>query len=118
MRTIKFQNKYTHEQRKQESDKILIKYPDRLPFIVELDNQFGIIDGYKSKYLVPKDLTMGQFTYVIRKKIKLSPNKALFLFNNNKIPSTESRMIDIYEENKNEDGFAYFMVTQENTFGL
>jgi GABA(A) receptor-associated protein len=36
--------------------------------------------------LVPADLTVGQFHYVIRKRIKLAPEKALFLFCSNSIP--------------------------------
>lgn len=33
-----------------------------------------------SRFLVPADLTVGQFVYVIRKRIKLSPEKAIFIF--------------------------------------
>ncbi|KAJ8749817.1 hypothetical protein K2173_013220 [Erythroxylum novogranatense] len=32
----------------------------------------------KKKYLVPANLTIGQFVYVIRKRIKLSAEKAIF----------------------------------------
>ena len=38
------------------------------------------------RYLVPADLTVGQFVYVIRKRIKLSPEKAIFIFIDNKLP--------------------------------
>ena len=34
----------------------------------------------KKKYLVPMDLTVGQFVYVIRKRIKLSPEKVGFVY--------------------------------------
>ena len=34
------------------------------------------------------DLTVGQFIYVIRKRIKLPPERALFIFANNVIPPT------------------------------
>ena len=37
----------------------------------------------QNKYLVPFDLTMAQFIYIIRKNIKLSSEQALFLFINN-----------------------------------
>ena len=37
---------------------------------------------------MPSDLTVGQFVYVIRKRIKLSPEKALFVFTNNVLPPT------------------------------
>jgi GABA(A) receptor-associated protein len=40
----------------------------------------------KKKYLVPSDMTVGQFIYVIRKRIKLSPEKAIFIFVNNVLP--------------------------------
>ncbi len=40
------------------------------------------------RYLVPADLTVGQFVYVIRKRIKLSPEKAIFIFVKNVLPPT------------------------------
>jgi len=41
-----------------------------------------------SRYLVPADLTVGQFVYVVRKRIKLSPEKAIFIFVKNILPPT------------------------------
>lgn len=41
-----------------------------------------------SRYLVPADLTVGQFVYVIRKRIKLSAEKAIFIFVDNVLPPT------------------------------
>jgi GABA(A) receptor-associated protein len=40
------------------------------------------------RYLVPADLTVGQFIYVVRKRIKLSPEKAIFVFVKNTLPPT------------------------------
>ena len=40
------------------------------------------------RYLVPADLTVGQFVYVIRKRIKLSAEKAIFIFVKNVLPPT------------------------------
>lgn len=42
------------------------------------------------RYLVPADLTVGQFVYVIRKRIKLSSEKAIFIFVKNVLPPTGS----------------------------
>ena len=42
----------------------------------------------RSRYLVPADLTVGQFVYVIRKRIKLSAEKAIFIFVDNVLPPT------------------------------
>jgi GABA(A) receptor-associated protein len=67
--------------------------------------------------LVPADLTVGQFHYVIRKRIKLAPEKALFLFCSNSIPPNAALMSTVYEEQKDEDGFLYIQYSGESTFG-
>lgn len=54
----------------------------------------------KKKYLVPSDLTVGQFVYVIRKRIKLAPEKAIFIFVDEVLPPTAALMSAIYEEHK------------------
>jgi GABA(A) receptor-associated protein len=61
----------------------------------------------KKKYLVPADLTVGQFVYVIRKRIKLSPEKAIFIFVDEVLPPTAALMSSIYEEHKDEDGYVH-----------
>lgn len=40
------------------------------------------------RYLVPADLTVGQFVYVIRKRIRVSPEQAIFMFVRNVLPPT------------------------------
>ena len=57
--------------------------------------------------MVPADLTVGQFVYVVRKRIKMSAEKAIFIFINNVLPPTAALMSTIYEEQKDEDGFLY-----------
>lgn len=54
-----------------------------------------------------KDLTVGQFVYVIRKRIKLMPEKAIFIFVGDVLPATAALMSSIYEEYHDEDGFLY-----------
>jgi GABA(A) receptor-associated protein len=71
----------------------------------------------KIKYLVPKDLTVGQFLYVIRKRMRLSSEKALFVFVNNTMPPTTQMVGDIYNRHKDSDGFLYLYYSYENTFG-
>jgi hypothetical protein len=44
---------------------------------------------------------------VIRKRIKLSPEKAIFIFVDEVLPPTAALMSSIYEEHKDEDGFLY-----------
>lgn len=105
------------EKRIVEARRILAKYPDRIPVICEKADRSDIPDIDKKKYLVPADLTVGQFIYVIRKRIKLPPERAIFIFVNNVIPPTASLMSTIYEEQKDEDSFLYITYSGENTFG-
>ncbi|KAG2408359.1 Autophagy-related protein [Vigna angularis] len=85
--------------------------------IVEKAERSDIPSIDKKKYLVPADLTVGQFVYVIRKRIKLSAEKAIFIFVDNVLPPTGAIMSAIYEEKKEEDGFLYVTYSGENTFG-
>jgi GABA(A) receptor-associated protein len=71
----------------------------------------------KKKYLVPSDLTCGQFVYVIRKRLKLPSEKALFLFVNGSIPPTSAMINSIYEQHQDKDGFLYMSYSEENVFG-
>jgi GABA(A) receptor-associated protein len=45
------------------------------------------------RYLVLADLTIGQFVYVIQKHIKLSSEKAIFVFVKNVLPPTSTSKI-------------------------
>ena len=119
-KTLYFQDKFTEEERLEEATKILKKYKDRIPIIVEKymgsRDDIPVID--KNKFLVPSDITMGAFTYIIRKRIKLEPHQAIFLFvSNSTIPSSSSLLSEIYDEYKHTDQFLYLRYSGENTFG-
>eukprot|EP00947_MAST-08B_sp_MAST-8B-sp1_P004201 g4201.t1 len=114
---MSFKKEHTFDKRKAEAERIRAKYPDRIPVICEKDDRSDIPDIDKKKYLVPKDLTVGQFVYVIRKRIKLSPEKAIFIFINNVLPPTAMLMSEVYADKKDEDGFLYITYSGENTFG-
>ncbi|KAE8721057.1 Autophagy-related protein 8C [Hibiscus syriacus] len=89
-----------------------------MQIIVEKAVKSDVPDLDQKKYLVPADLTVGQFVHVVRKRIKLSAEKAIFVFVNNTLPSTAALMSAIYEENKDEDGFLYLTYSGEHTFGV
>ena len=50
----------------------------------------------RNRYLVPADITVGKFVFEIRKHMKLSPEKAIFLFVNNTLPPTGMTAPPIY----------------------
>ncbi|OUS42421.1 microtubule-associated anchor protein [Ostreococcus tauri] len=113
-----FKTEHAFDKRSSESARIRTKYGDRVPVIVERAEKSDIPALDKKKYLVPADLTVGQFVYVIRKRIKLSAEKAIFIFVNNVLPPTGTLMSAIYEEHKDDDGFLYITYSGENTFGF
>ena len=101
------------EKRREESRRIMDKYPNRIPVIVE--SKDFTLD--KHKYLVPKTLTVGEFIQVIRKRVTIGPEEAIFLLVNNKSPLITSTMEDIYEQDQGECGFLFINITRESVFG-
>lgn len=106
------------EKRRQEVNRIRAKYPDRVPVVVEKAKGSDVPDIDKKKFLVPADLTVGQFVYVIRKRINLSPEKAIFVFVNDIMPPTALLMSALYKEYKDDAGFLIIRYSGENTFGI
>jgi len=112
-----FKKKHSLELRTEEANKIIDKYPDRIPIIVEKHNSCDYENLKKTKFLSPKNLTLGQFVYIIRQNIKLTPEKAIFVTINGILPQTSALIIDLYETHKDEDNFLYITYSSENTFG-
>lgn len=113
--TKPFQEKFSLKARTRESARILEKYSDRIPIIVEIDSEE--IKLAKSKYLFPVEFTCGQLMQKIREKTTLKPDQAIFMFCNNTIPSNSMILSQLYQEQKHEDGFLYLKITLETTFG-
>ncbi len=113
-----FKSKNTFEERKKESERVLTTYPDRIPIVCEKSSRSSNIpDIDKQKYLVPMDLTIGQFMFVIRKRMKIAPEIAIYLFINGTIPPTSAIVSKLYHDCKDVDGFLYLEYSGENTFG-
>ena len=103
--------------RKAESARIRAKYPDRCCVIVTKVPGSTAPDIDRHKYLVPGDLSVGQFIYVVRKRLRINPEKAIFLFIGGVLPPTSAQVGAVYEEKKSADGFLYVTYDSETTFG-
>jgi GABA(A) receptor-associated protein len=114
---MKFKKDHDFNTRLNEANRVLNKYPDRIPIICEKNNSSRLEHIDKNKYLVPCDLTLGQFIYVIRKRLKLPAEKAVFLFINGKIMRTSASLIEVYHNEKDKDNFLYITYSDENVFG-
>lgn len=105
-------------ERAAECKRILSKYPDRLPVIVERADKTRFEDLDRKKFLVPKDFTLGQFYYIVRKRVRLEPEDALFLLIGRMIPPASALMGELYETHRDsQDGFLYVAMTDESIYG-
>ena len=112
-----FKDKHPFEKRLLESSRIMEKYPNRIPVICEcVGGEVPDID--RKKYLVPSDLSMAGFLYVIRKRISISAEKSIYIFVGGNIMVSGSQTLGtVYEKYKDLDGFLYTCYSGENTFG-
>lgn len=78
--------------RLKESRRILNKHPERIPIICEKIDGNSIPRIKKQKYLIPADLCLGQFIYVIRKGIRLSEEKAIYMYINGSLPTVSGKI--------------------------
>ncbi|KAJ0980533.1 hypothetical protein J5N97_008788 [Dioscorea zingiberensis] len=116
-----FKEEFSFEERLAESRDIVAKYPDRVPVcvavIAERFSRCDLPQMEKKKYLVPRDMSVGQFIHILSGRLHLAPGKALFVFVKNSLPQTASLMDAVYESYKDEDGFLYMCYSSEKTFG-
>jgi len=116
---MSYKSSTTLEKRLEETNKILKKYPDRIPVICEISNEKNsdLPKINKFKFLVPYDLTVGQLMLILRSRMNLPPEKAIFIFVGSIIPPNSENIKVIYDRFKDEDGFLYITYSGENVFG-
>lgn len=102
------------ENRKSIAADILKKYSDKIPVILECK---GDISLKKYKFIINKSADWSYFLMIIRKFVELKQEEAIFTFVGNTIPAGSETIGNIYNKNKDVDGFLYCMITKENTFG-
>jgi GABA(A) receptor-associated protein len=143
-----YKHEHSLEQRRFESERIRRRYPDRIPVIVQpllssspstsstilstsLFRSFTSSSSSSScnettlarleneKFLVPSELSFGQFAYNIRRRLRLRAEHALFFYigSYGKQPILSSAMEILYNENKDTDGFLYVCYADEKVFG-
>lgn len=95
------------------------QYDDRLPVIVERHTQSELPVIEKRKYLVPHNMTVTNFTNVIKQRLSLPPETSLFLCAGGAVLSPgEALMSEIYNRHRDQsDGFLYVTYRGEDTMG-
>ncbi|KAM3931233.1 microtubule-associated protein 1 light chain 3 gamma [Leptodactylus fuscus] len=114
-----FKQRKSIETRKSEVIGIKAKYPTKVPVIVERYQKEKYLPLlYKTKFLVPHDLSMSRFVNLIRNRMDLSATQALYILVNEKnLVSMSLTMSELYRDNKDEDGFLYMTYASQEMFG-
>ena len=78
-----FKNTHPFSRRLEESKRVLSKYPDEFLLLWKKinnnkDDSIPVLD--RVKFLVPKDVSATQFTYIIRKTYRITSRKSYFYF--------------------------------------
>jgi len=114
-----FESELTFEKRLEESKRINTKFPNLIPVICErLHSSRNVPELDRRKFLVPPHLTMGQFVYVVRRRIELEPSQAIFMYlSGSTMVPTSHQMSQVFDTHRKKDGFLYITYSGENTFG-
>lgn len=105
--------------RRTDAERVRERYPGRVPVIcLRHASCTTIPDIKRGRYLVSKDVTVGQFIYILRKRLPITSGQSMFIFTETgQMPPCIHDFQNLDRTDVNSDGFLYLRYATENTFG-
>ncbi|XP_077143669.1 microtubule-associated protein 1 light chain 3 alpha-like isoform X1 [Ranitomeya variabilis] len=102
-----------------EVNRVKIRYPCKIPVIVERSHREKVLPPLqKVKFLVPPEITMGQFVSMIRCRLSLPPSHSLcVMINERQMACLSMTMLEAYTGQRDQDGFLYVSYRSHEVFG-
>jgi len=101
-----------------EIERLKQSYPDKVFVFVSQAARSNMPPLDKLKYIVPKGTTIGQFLFILRSRMKLPPEKALYIFVKNTLPPSTMIFREMEKLYAEEDGTLRLTYAAESTFGF
>ncbi|NXG62312.1 MLP3C protein, partial [Hemiprocne comata] len=105
--------------RMHEVTQIQLKYPNKIPVVVERYQKEKTLPLLsRTKFLVAQDLPLSQLAVTLRTRLCLASSQTFYLLVDNKgLPNMAITMQELYQDNKDEDGFLYLTYASQEMFG-
>jgi hypothetical protein len=123
--TVSYLNSVPLSERISESNRILSKFPNSIPVIIESKDEELLKKLKKNKYLVPSNVSASYLLSAVRKHLQLDSSKSIFMYCGSNIICGSEMIDSLYEDYKNKkklhdtnsEKFFYVYISCENTFG-
>ena len=106
--------------RQQWSKEAVEKYPDKIQVIIEKDLKCVSLDELGNpKFLMPNSFAISEVQMILRRKLNLSKEQAVFLLvrDGKELVRSNMGLQEVYAKYQDNDGFLYMLYTEETTFG-
>lgn len=106
--------RYTFEERVNDSNYVCERMR-KIPLILEKDESSNLPEIEINGFILPVNITMGEFMVYLRKKCfdLKKENMFIYISKHNYVPELDDKIQQLYNKYKDNDGFIYCKYTQK-----